>query len=104
MLSTYNLADIWEATSDLVADRTAVVFGDRRLTYADIEERAVPADPRGFRRYIAHGPVSRPQGAGRPTPVGGMRVRRAHAPWTNRTSVSPPSSMCRARNPSTRAW
>lgn len=39
-LNTFNLADIWEATSDLVVDRTAVVFGDRRLTYADLEERA----------------------------------------------------------------
>ena len=37
---TYNLADLWEAVSDRVADREAVVCGDRRLTYAELEERA----------------------------------------------------------------
>ena len=37
---TYNLADQWEAVSDRVADREAVVCGDRRLTYAQLEERA----------------------------------------------------------------
>src|SRR3954462_4068862 len=39
-LSTFNLADIWETTADLVSDRTAVIFGDRRLTYAELEQRA----------------------------------------------------------------
>jgi acyl-CoA synthetase (AMP-forming)/AMP-acid ligase II len=37
---TYNLADLWEAVSDRVASREAVVCGDRRLTYAQLEERA----------------------------------------------------------------
>lgn len=37
---TYNLADLWEAVSDRVPDREAVVCGDRRLTYAQLEERA----------------------------------------------------------------
>ena len=37
---TYNLADQWEAVSDRVADREAVVCGSRRLTYAQLEERA----------------------------------------------------------------
>lgn len=37
---TYNLADMWEAISDRVADREALVCGDRRLTYAQLEERA----------------------------------------------------------------
>ena len=37
---TYNLADQWEAVSDRVADREAVVCGRRRLTYAQLEERA----------------------------------------------------------------
>ncbi|MDQ2677552.1 MAG: acyl-CoA synthetase [Actinomycetota bacterium] len=37
---TYNLADQWEAVSDRVADREAVVCGNRRLTYAQLEERA----------------------------------------------------------------
>ena len=39
-LSTYNLADVWEAVSDRVADRIAITCGDRNLTYADLEERA----------------------------------------------------------------
>jgi acyl-CoA synthetase (AMP-forming)/AMP-acid ligase II len=39
-LTTFNFADIWEAVSDRVADRTAVVCGDRRLTYRDLEERS----------------------------------------------------------------
>ena len=39
-LSTYNLADVWEAIAEQVADRTAVVCGDVRRTYAELEERA----------------------------------------------------------------
>ncbi len=39
-LATFNLADIWEAVSDRVADRPALVCGDRRLTYAELEARA----------------------------------------------------------------
>ena len=39
-LDTFNMADIWEAVSDRVADRLAVVCGDRRLTYAELEARA----------------------------------------------------------------
>ncbi|MCX7619778.1 MAG: acyl-CoA synthetase [Acidimicrobiales bacterium] len=39
-LTTFNLADIWEAVADRVGDRTAVVCGDRRLTYRELEERA----------------------------------------------------------------
>ena len=38
--STYNLADQWEAVADRVGDREAVVAGDRRLTYAELEGRA----------------------------------------------------------------
>ena len=37
---TYNLADQWEAVADRVGDREAVVCGGRRLTYAQLEERA----------------------------------------------------------------
>jgi 3-oxocholest-4-en-26-oate---CoA ligase len=37
---TYNLADLWEAVSDRVPEREAVVCGDRRLTYAQLEQRA----------------------------------------------------------------
>ncbi len=39
-LTTFNMADIWEAVSDRVADRLAIVCGERRLTYAELEERA----------------------------------------------------------------
>jgi acyl-CoA synthetase (AMP-forming)/AMP-acid ligase II len=37
---TFNFADIWEATADAVAEREAVVCGERRLTFAALEERA----------------------------------------------------------------
>lgn len=37
---TYNLADQWEAVADRVAEREALVCGDRRLTYGELEERA----------------------------------------------------------------
>jgi acyl-CoA synthetase (AMP-forming)/AMP-acid ligase II len=37
---TYNLADQWEAVADRVGEREAVVAGERRLTYAQLEERA----------------------------------------------------------------
>jgi acyl-CoA synthetase (AMP-forming)/AMP-acid ligase II len=37
---TFNLADLWEATADEVPDRVALVCGDRRLTYAQLDERA----------------------------------------------------------------
>ncbi|MCC6226464.1 MAG: acyl-CoA synthetase [Microthrixaceae bacterium] len=39
-LSNYNLADIWEAVAERVADRVAVICGERRLTYAELESRA----------------------------------------------------------------
>jgi acyl-CoA synthetase (AMP-forming)/AMP-acid ligase II len=38
--TTYNLADVWEMAADAVPDRVALVVGDRRLTYAELEERA----------------------------------------------------------------
>jgi len=37
---TWNLADIWEAVVDRVGEREALVCGERRLTYAQLEERA----------------------------------------------------------------
>jgi acyl-CoA synthetase (AMP-forming)/AMP-acid ligase II len=37
---TFNLADIWEAAADRCGERLAVVCGDRRLTYDEVEERA----------------------------------------------------------------
>jgi len=37
---TYNLADLWEAVSDRVGDREAVVCGERRVTYAQLEDGA----------------------------------------------------------------
>jgi 3-oxocholest-4-en-26-oate---CoA ligase len=39
-LDTFNLADVWEAVCDRVADREALVCDGRRLTYAQLEERA----------------------------------------------------------------
>ncbi len=39
-LTTFNLADIWEMVVDRVGERTAVVCGDRRITYAELDERA----------------------------------------------------------------
>jgi 3-oxocholest-4-en-26-oate---CoA ligase len=39
-LLEWNLADCFEAITDAVPDRTAVIFGERRLTYRELEERA----------------------------------------------------------------
>jgi 3-oxocholest-4-en-26-oate---CoA ligase len=36
----YNLADLWEKVVDTVPDRESLVCGDRRLTYAEADERA----------------------------------------------------------------
>ncbi len=36
----FNLADLFEAVVDAVPDRTALVAGDRRLTFAELDERA----------------------------------------------------------------
>jgi 3-oxocholest-4-en-26-oate---CoA ligase len=38
--TTFNLADLWEAVADRVADREAVVAGERRLTFGQLEARA----------------------------------------------------------------
>ncbi|HET8619961.1 MAG TPA: AMP-binding protein, partial [Acidimicrobiales bacterium] len=38
--TTYNLADVWEMAADAVSERVALVVGERRLTYAELEERA----------------------------------------------------------------
>src|SRR5688500_11207463 len=37
---THNLADLFEAVADAIPDRTAIVVGDRRLTYRELDERA----------------------------------------------------------------
>ena len=37
---TFNLADLFEAIADTVSDREAIVFGDVRLTYRELDERA----------------------------------------------------------------
>lgn len=39
-LQTYNLADVWEAVCERVADRTALVCDGRRLTYGELEANA----------------------------------------------------------------
>src|SRR5260221_1405441 len=36
----FNLADLFEAVADAAPDRTAIVAGDRRLTYRELDERA----------------------------------------------------------------
>src|SRR2546430_11567732 len=36
----FNIADFIEHSVDLVGERTAVVCGDRRVTYAELDERA----------------------------------------------------------------
>ncbi len=36
----FNLADLWEAVADAVPEREALVCGDRRLTYAEVDARA----------------------------------------------------------------
>src|SRR5665811_842042 len=36
----FNLADLFEAVADAVPDRTALIAGDRRLTYRELDERA----------------------------------------------------------------
>src|SRR5450755_1580761 len=36
----FNLADLFEAVADAVPDRTAVIAGDRRLTYRELDQRA----------------------------------------------------------------
>ncbi|MCU1430747.1 MAG: acyl-CoA synthetase, partial [Actinomycetia bacterium] len=36
----FNLADLFECVADHVAERLAIVSGDRRLTYRDLDERA----------------------------------------------------------------
>jgi acyl-CoA synthetase (AMP-forming)/AMP-acid ligase II len=38
--ATYNMADVWEMAADAVPTREALVVGDRRCTYAQLEERA----------------------------------------------------------------
>ncbi len=37
---TFNFADVWEHAADRVPEREALVCGDRRLTYADLDDRA----------------------------------------------------------------
>ncbi len=36
----FNLADLWERVADAIPDHEAIVCGDRRLTYAEADERA----------------------------------------------------------------
>ncbi|HEY8546043.1 MAG TPA: AMP-binding protein, partial [Acidimicrobiales bacterium] len=39
-MATFNLADLFEVVADAVPDRPALVAGDRRLTYRELDERA----------------------------------------------------------------
>ena len=38
----YQLADLFESVADAVPDREAVVYGDRRLTFREMDERGEP--------------------------------------------------------------
>jgi acyl-CoA synthetase (AMP-forming)/AMP-acid ligase II len=40
MASTYNLADLWELVVDAIPDNEALVYGSRRLSFAQVDERA----------------------------------------------------------------
>src|SRR5437899_12601584 len=39
-MTTFNLADLFESIVDAVPDRLALVCGERRLTYAELDARA----------------------------------------------------------------
>src|SRR5438874_5378350 len=39
-IPAFNIADLFECVADTVPDREAVVCGDRRLTYAELDDRA----------------------------------------------------------------
>jgi acyl-CoA synthetase (AMP-forming)/AMP-acid ligase II len=38
--ASFNFADVWEMAADALGDRLALVVGDQRRTYAELEERA----------------------------------------------------------------
>lgn len=38
--ASFNFADVWEMAADALGDRLALVVGEQRRTYADLEERA----------------------------------------------------------------
>ena len=51
----FNVADLWEMVVDTIPDHEALVCGDRRLTYAETDERA---------NRLAHALLERGIGAG----------------------------------------
>lgn len=51
----FNIADLFENTVDVVGDRTALVLGDQRLTYAELDARA---------NRVAHALAARSLGVG----------------------------------------
>lgn len=55
MTMEFNLADLWERVADTVPEREALVCGDRRLTFAELDERAT---------RLAHALAERGVGAG----------------------------------------
>ena len=46
-MSGWNYADVWETVAEIVPDATAVVQGDRRLSWAEFDARA-----NGVARYL----------------------------------------------------
>ncbi len=51
----FNLADLYEIVADAVPDRLAIVAGDRRLTYAELDERANRFAHHLLDRGVEHG-------------------------------------------------
>ena len=53
--ASFNMADVWEMAADAVPEREALVVGDQRRTYAELEDRA---------NRLAHHLAGRGVGAG----------------------------------------
>ena len=93
-VTDWNFADVWEAVADTVPHAPALIHGERRVTWGDIDRRAngvahVPPRPRG-----------RPPGQGGPLPlqlprVPGVDVRRSSRRASSRstpTTATPTTS------------
>ncbi len=86
---SFNMADLWEMAADAVPEREALVVGDQRRTYAELEERA---------NRLAHHLAGRGVGRRRPR----RRSTSRTAPSTSRP-CSPRSSCGPCRSTSTTA-
>ena len=81
----FNFADIYEAIADRVPERTALVTGDVRTTYAELDEQA---------NRLAHLLQSRGIGqgdhVGGPEPVGQLVVRPRPGQMERGLQAEPP--------------